>query len=120
MDTPNKSGVTHRQSLEKSKKFFLKQGKTEAELDKQFADLRDVEIPTGFEYLIEVYEDLAMSRSYGAMGGPLPFTFLEIKAYCDLTGVELTPFDLETVKQLDVIGITEWNKMHNAEQVNTK
>lgn len=43
-------------------------------------------------------------RTYG-MSGPNPISYDIIKAWCDLTSITLTPWEIETIKSLDNLWI---------------
>ena len=114
LDTPNKSGVTLRQQLEKQKAQFKKLGKTDEQLDLQYPQLKPFVVPIGFEFLVGAFNDLSVSRSYGAMGDPQPFSYLEIQAYANLMGFEFDPFELEAIRSMDAVTRSEWNKLEAA------
>lgn len=63
-------------------------------------------IPYGAEYLWEWFCELQAARQYG-MGGALPFTYTELKAWAELTGKQPMIWEIETLKQLDVVYINE-------------
>ena len=46
-------------------------------------------------YLLDVFSELGFARQ-----GPEPVNYQEIKAYCELTDTELTPWEVETVRML--------------------
>jgi len=48
-------------------------------------------------------------RSYG-MSGPDPLTWEGIQAWCNLTGIVLSSWELETVKALDMLWVRATNK----------
>lgn len=37
------------------------------------------------------------------MSGPNPITYQEIKAWCELTGVVLSPWEVNAIKRLDAV-----------------
>lgn len=41
------------------------------------------------------------------MNGPMPLTFVEIKAWQELMDVELTPFDVEVIIALDDVALNQ-------------
>jgi hypothetical protein len=49
--------------------------------------------------------ELHNGRTYG-MSGPHPLSFDIIKSWCDLMGVALNPWEIDTIKSLDNIWIT--------------
>ena len=113
LDTPNSSGRTLRQQRTGLRKQFEKQGLPKEQLDKQFADLVPIEVDA--EYLLDIFSDLSMSRQYGAMGNPQPFTYLELKAYADLNDWTPDAFELDSIRIMDHAVITEWSKIKGEE-----
>lgn len=67
----------------------------------QFSELEPLPIPDGFHYIVTCFNDLSTSRSYGAMGGVLPLSYLEIKAYQEVTDQHLEPYEVEIIKAMD-------------------
>jgi hypothetical protein len=113
LDTPNSQGISLRKQLEANRAFFKKQGRTDEQLEKQFPLLIPTEIDAGFEHIMEAFNNLSMSRQYDSMGNPQSFSYLELKAYCEMTGTEFDPFELETLRHLDYSMINEWSKTQN-------
>jgi hypothetical protein len=60
--------------------------------------------PTIAGFVWDNFMDLHDGRSYG-MNGPENLDYRSIKAWCDLTGIELSPWELKTIKSLDSIWI---------------
>ena len=54
----------------------------------------------GGEYLLEYLFDLGISHSDGYGQNPIKYT--EIKAYCDLVSIDLSPFEVKTIRELSV------------------
>lgn len=65
-----------------------------------------MELPAGGEWLLATFNRLTQTRGQG-MSGPLPITFSEIRAYCDLYGEAMTPWELDTLRQMDAAYIEE-------------
>lgn len=58
------------------------------------------EVPIEGDEILGVFTELSRSRG-NSQNGPLPITFLEIKAYCDLYDLELEPVELNILQALD-------------------
>lgn len=56
-------------------------------------------VPPAGQALWEAYCSLTSHRRAGF--GLHPLTFVDIEAWCRLTGVDLTPWELDTLLQLD-------------------
>ena len=54
------------------------------------------------EFLWAWYLDLSASRQIGGMGFPQPIGFAEIWAWCQLHGISLKPWQLRTLRLLDM------------------
>lgn len=67
----------------------------------QAAELSDAEIPFVLLYLWEAFLQLNQTRQYGL--GPLPILYNEILAYSALMGVDFEPWEINTLKQLDMV-----------------
>lgn len=52
-------------------------------------------------YLWEAFLDLHKGRSYGMNGGN-PLTWSDIAAWCNLTGIVLSSWEVTTIKALDM------------------
>lgn len=87
-----------------------KAGKTDAEIAATFkgldAELEPIELMRGTEHLMNVFSRLSSARGAG-MNGPLPISHAEIKAYCELMDEHLTPWEIETLRAMDVAFLTE-------------
>jgi hypothetical protein len=97
LNSKDKYGVTARQHLLSGIKQFKAIGKDTSGLE---ADVAPLPIPLGTDYLIGLFARLSRTRAEGMSGG-LPITYTEIKAYCDLTGEQLTLWELETIVAMD-------------------
>ncbi|MDO8742040.1 MAG: hypothetical protein Q7J45_00685 [bacterium] len=53
--------------------------------------------PEETEYLWEIWQELSLARNPGKA-----ISFTEIKAWSDLTGIVLNPFEIGLVRQVDV------------------
>ena len=60
--------------------------------------------PQEMEYVWSVFLSLNEGRGAG-YSGPLPINYQEIKAWVEVTGNALTPFEIEAVKRLDRVYI---------------
>ena len=64
----------------------------------------DALFPDIASYVWATFLSLHDGRTYG-MSGPNPISYDIIKAWCDLYGVELNPWEIDTVKALDNLWI---------------
>jgi hypothetical protein len=78
------------------------------QLGKQLEDIEqanaDAIFPDIASHLWTTFLQLHDGRTYG-MSGPNPISYDIIKAWCDLTGITLSPWEIETVKSLDNLWI---------------
>lgn len=63
-------------------------------------ELSQSELPAGGSYLWRIYGRLR-ARKGGNGFGPLPLDWRDIAAFCDVTGVHLTQWEIETIEALD-------------------
>jgi hypothetical protein len=84
--------------------------KSEVELNKLFSELEPVELAPGTHWLATVFTQLNNRRSQG-MGGPLRISFPEIIAFKNLMDLDLTPWEVETLCQMDEAWIEETYKL---------
>tara|TARA_R110002074_G_C12227310_1_gene637870 strand:+ start:277 stop:609 length:333 start_codon:yes stop_codon:yes gene_type:complete len=83
-----------------------------AQVAKQLGkDLEDVEkfnsdalFPDIASHIWTTFIELHDGRTYG-MSGPNPISYDIIKAWCDLTGVDLSPWEVTIIKSLDNLWI---------------
>ena len=64
----------------------------------------DALFPDIASYVWAAFLSLHDGRTYG-MSGPNPISYDIIKAWCDLYGVELNPWEIDTIKALDNLWI---------------
>lgn len=114
LNTPNKNGVTKKQTLERGRKQLSKV-KTEQQLAEMFKELEPIKAERGTEWLVGVFNELSSARGYG-LNGPLAITHQEIKAYCDLMDLDLTPWDVSVIRAMDTAYIDETYKHIAKEQ----
>lgn len=112
LNTPDKQGTTRRKSLESARRQMEKLGKTPAELDVMFAELKPVELKRGSEPLMLTFLALEGARSSG-MNGPQPLSYLEIKAYAELMGETFSPWEIEMLRAMDRAYLTATYKMES-------
>src|SRR5210317_886346 len=78
------------------------------QLGKQLEDIEqanaDAIFPDIASHLWTTFLQLHDGRTYG-MSGPNPISYDIIKAWCDLTGITLSPWEIETIKSLDNLWI---------------
>jgi hypothetical protein len=87
-------------------------GKAKEELDKQFAELESPKVSPGAKYLINMFRELSSTRQSG-MNGMFPITYLEMRAYSELTDYELEPWEVEVIKNMDSAFMEEIHKIIN-------
>lgn len=97
LDTPTKNG-TKRQQYESLKKRFQAQGKTEEEIQALLPEL--VEIDDDLLPFLQMFFELSAGRQSG-MSGPAALSYSEIKTYCDLMEITLTPTEVSALRQMD-------------------
>lgn len=83
-----------------------KRGLTEEQLKAKYSELEEVEVPNEVAYLKQHFNALSNTRQEG-MSGPGPITFLEMKSYLELTENTLSPWDIETIRFMDVAFLEE-------------
>lgn len=78
------------------------------QLGKQLEDVEQFNasalFPDAASHIWATFIELHDGRTYG-MSGPNPISYDIIKAWCDLTGVELYPWEIELIKALDNLWI---------------
>lgn len=57
-------------------------------------------MPEELGYLWNVFVKLGRTRGRGGFG-PAPITFSEMRAYCQMTGDDLLPWEVEVIRDLD-------------------
>lgn len=67
------------------------------------------EFPEVTRHIWDVFLSMHLGRSYG-MSGPNPLTWEGIAAWCNLNGIVLSSWELETVKALDMAWIRVANE----------
>lgn len=68
--------------------------------------LAPVEFHYALRYIWEWFIDLSAGRGYSEVG-PLPLTYTEIKAWSDLTSQKTNAWEIDILKQIDRVYITE-------------
>lgn len=61
--------------------------------------LKPVDVPVKAKYLLRLYSDLAQGRQNGMSANPISAT--EIKAWLDITGRNLSNWELHTLRAID-------------------
>lgn len=78
------------------------------QLGKEVSDIEqsnaDAIFPDLASHLWATFLELHDGRTYG-MSGPNPISYDIIKAWCDITGVDLSPWEVSTIKALDNLWI---------------
>lgn len=95
--------------------LMKKSGLSDDEIDAKLAKMNKgkagsaPEIPLDGNAILEVFQDLSRSRG-ATQNGPLPITFLEIKAYCELYDLQLDPVELNIIQHMDSTWLDEVGK----------
>lgn len=66
-------------------------------------ELEPVPCPWEIKYLWGWFIDISRGRNYSGMGAPLPISHNEIKAWQDLTKITMEKWELEAIKAIDDI-----------------
>jgi len=82
-----------RQQLEKT-------GASEEVLDKQFAELIEPEVPIAGRNVLTMFMELSSARQSG-FNGLMPISYLELKAYADVTDTQFEPWEVDLIKVMD-------------------
>jgi len=72
-------------------------------------ELEPPEFPDVATYVWEIFMHLHSGRTYG-MSGANPLTWEGIQAWCNLNGIVLSSWELETVKALDTTWVRTMNE----------
>jgi hypothetical protein len=91
---------SRRQILEGHRKQLLKQGKPQEFVAAKFKELEPVALEPNTRDLLDTFETLSGTRDFG-VAGPQPITYSEMKAFVELTGTELSPWEVATIKAMD-------------------
>jgi len=76
-------------------------GKEDSDIEQSNADAI---FPDLASHLWATFLELHDGRTYG-MSGPNPISYDIIKAWCDITSVDLSPWEVSTIKALDNLWI---------------
>lgn len=102
----DKQGVSRRKSLERFVESAKRRGRSEAEIEKFSAELKLPTLHPGTEYLYDTFLQLSSTRPVGQYG-PLAIPFSEIKVASDLLGLDLTPWEVQVIRQADAVFLGE-------------
>lgn len=91
LDYPGESGISLREHLEKVEQTT---GKRPAKLDEE------PEIPDSAEYLWLLFWELNGRRTGSGFGGN-PITYADLLAWMNIHGISLTPWEVQTLMELD-------------------
>lgn len=96
MDWPRKDGTTKRATI-----LGYQKSMPPEVFERQFGkQIIEPEFNPNAGYLLDLFFELSNSRQAG-MGGPLPISFLEIDAYKRISDVEIEPWEVKIIKELD-------------------
>ena len=73
-----------------------------------------IECPVELRYLVPLFEDVSRGRSYGP-AGPCPLPCAEIAAWSGLTGFVLEPWEVQMIRRLDHVWLTEMYRQETAD-----
>ena len=99
LDKRDSKGVSAREYLEQ----------VQRSLGRQLPELQMPEFPDVAHHIWDTFLSLHAGRSYG-MSGPNPLSWGDIKAWCDLTGVHLEPWEADMLKALDMVWVRAMNE----------
>lgn len=96
LDKTDQNGVSYREHLKQ----------VEKNTGDRPDDLDGPPFPNNVSHIWSLFIELSGTRPVG-FSGPLPITYTEIKSYCDLSGIEIRPYEVSAIKYLDNIFIKE-------------
>lgn len=99
----SKGNTTERDHLEQVAKQL---GKQLEEIEQSNAEAI---FPDAASHIWSTFIELHNGRTYG-MSGPNPLSYDIIKAWCDLTGIDLSPWEIDIIKSLDNLWIKTMNE----------
>jgi hypothetical protein len=97
----DETGTSYREQLE----GLLSRAKTEERRADLADQLKCPDLPTALAYLWQAFAHLSQRRQVGF--GPSPIMWSEIRAYCDLSGLKLRPWEVFTILDLDDVYLTD-------------
>ena len=99
-NTPDKKGSSKKDHLLKFRQQLEKTGASEEVLDKQFAELIEPEVPIAGRNVLTMFMELSSARQSG-FNGLMPISYLELKAYADVTDTQFEPWEVDLIKVMD-------------------
>lgn len=81
----------------------LKRARTQEKRRDILEELERPPFPESLGYIWDSYADLRRAKARDAMGNVLPIDFLDLDAFNRLTRMELTPFEVKLLMDLDAI-----------------
>ena len=99
-NTPDKKGSSQKDHLLKFRQQLEKTGKSKEELDEQFAELIEPEVPLAGRSVLMMFMELSSARQSG-FNGLLPISYLELQAYADVTDIRFEPWEVDLIKVMD-------------------
>lgn len=110
LDAPSKAYKgTRRSQLLSARRQLEKAGRSTAAIDKE---LEPVPIPFGLESLYQTFWQVNTGRGEGQHGF-LPISYVELKAFSELMDEALTPWEVGTLKAMDMAFLDQFNKTRN-------
>ena len=68
-------------------------------------------IPAAGMWVMYMFNSISLGRRTGA-NGPEPFSFTDIKAWCDLSDTELDTWEFNALKELDITFLNTWYSLN--------
>lgn len=100
LDAPAEDGTRYRDHLEAAERQLP---------GSAIKFLKGPPLPEGAEFIWAWYLELSIGRGYAGMGQPLPLSSIEIWAWCQLRDIRLAPWQLRTLRLLDLNHIRSIN-----------
>jgi hypothetical protein len=110
LNTPDAQGVSRRKSIESAVKQAKKANRPAAVIKRMESELTPVAVPFGPSRLMHLFDALNNKRDFHVMSSmagsvvvPRPLSSLEIEAHCRARDIDLTPWEAETIDQMDLV-----------------
>jgi hypothetical protein len=109
LNAVSSTGVSRAQVLRDQIKQLKKAKRSARALEEE---LRPVKLESNTGWLLRTFNELSDTREYTEVG-PLAITYTEVKAYVELMGVPLTPWEVGTIKAMDAAFLAETYRMRS-------